>query len=351
MGSGGKERSINALGAPETFREASRGIREVLARTLNLIGQSPAFLKVVEQCTRIASYEVTVLLMGETGTGKELIARTIHFLSPRSAGPFVPVDCAALPETLFARELFGHERGAFTDAREDKPGLLASARGGTLFLDEVESLPLSVQGTLLRLLDTHEWRPLGSRQWKSFDFRIISATNEELDALVRKGFFRRDLYYRFTGAICQLPPLRERREDIPLLARHFLSSFCQSFQKETAALSEDALSLLCNYSWPGNIRELQKCLQYAVLYAAGRVISRSELASAMRWQAPEEASSVSWKEARNHALAAWEKMYLSQILERKVGNLSQVARVMGLSRMQLYRLLKKHHLRFPRHAC
>lgn len=321
--------------------------RETLVRTLHLIGESPAFQKVVEQCIRVALHDVAVLLVGETGTGKELIARTVHFLSPRASGPFVPVDCAALPETLFAHELFGHERGAFTDAREANPGLLACAARGTLFLDQVESLPLTAQGTLLRLLDTHEWRPLGFHQWKSLDCRMIAATNEDLAALIEKGLFRRDLYYRLTGAICHLPPLRERREDIPLLARHYLSFFCQTFQREPLTISEEALSALCTYSWPGNIRELQNCLQHAVLHATGPTLTPADLLLSMATCVGDGAT-ASWKEARYQAMATWEETYLTDFLQKHSGNLNQVATVLGLSRMQFYRLLKKHHLHPPR---
>jgi DNA-binding NtrC family response regulator len=296
----------------------------------------------------MAPYDVTVLLVGETGTGKELIARALHFLSPRASGPFVPADCAAIPETLFAHELFGHERGAFTDARETKLGLLAAASAGTLFLDEVESLSLTGQGTLLRLLDTHEWRPFGSHKWKSLDSRIVAATNEDLATLVQKGLFRRDLHYRLTVAICYLPPLRERREDIPLLARHYVSFFYQTFHRDVLTISEEALSLLCTHSWPGNIRELQNCLQHAVVHAAGPILRPSDLPLSIASPRAAEHSTASWQEARRQALAAWEKMYLAQTLQRKPGNLTQVARSLDLSRMQLYRLLKKYHLRPPR---
>ncbi len=329
--------------AGETFRS----MREALARNLHLLGDSPAFQKVVEQCCRIAPYNVTVLLVGETGTGKELIARAIHFLSLRASTPFVPTDCAAIPETLFAHELFGHERGAFTDARETKLGLLASASGGTLFLDEVESLPLTAQGTLLRLLDTHEWRPLGSAKWKLLNCRIIAATNEDLATLIEKGLFRRDLYYRLTTEICHLPPLRQRAEDIPLLTQRYLSFFCKTFQRETLTISEEALSLLCAYSWPGNIRELQNCLQHAVVHAAGPILKRSDLPITMPTHKAGE-DLACWKDARHQAVAAWEKMFLAQSLQRTLGNLTQVAQSLDLSRMQLYRLLKKYHLHPPR---
>jgi DNA-binding NtrC family response regulator len=324
--------------------DSFQAIRETLVRTLHLIGEGPAFNKVVEECFRVAPYEITVLIVGETGTGKELCARTLHFLSPQAPGPFVPVDCAALPETLFAHELFGHERGAFTDAREPRPGLLASAANGTLFLDEVESLSLNAQGALLRLLDTREWRPLGSQQSKPLACRILAATNEDLVALIQRGLFRRDLYYRLTGTICHLPPLRERQEDIPLLSRHFLSLFCRTFQKEPLTLSEDTLSLLCTYPWPGNIRELQNCLQHAILRAAGPMITPSDLVLSTKLYPSVGSLAPPWKEARKEGVAAWEKMYLTEILQYNRGNLAEIAELLHLSRMQLYRLLKKYHL-------
>lgn len=312
-----------------------------------LVGESPVFLKAVRHCVQLASYDVTILLVGETGTGKELIARTIHSMSPRSSAPFVPVDCAAIPETLFAHEIFGHERGAFTDAREPKAGLLASANGGTLFLDEVESLPSNAQGALLRLLDRGEWRPLGSRQWRSLNCRIVAATNEDLESLIQKGLFRRDLYYRLAGAVCHLPPLRERLEDIPLLARYFLSCFGKQFGRGRLALSNEALSLLCAYSWPGNIRELENCLQHAALRAGASVLMPADLPLSVTAREETPSHALSWKEARQRTIESWERVHIAEVIKKNRGNLSQVARTLGLSRMQLYRLLKKHRLRFP----
>ncbi len=323
-------------------------VRDTLTRDLRLIGETPVFQKVIEQCICVAPHDFTVLLAGETGTGKELVARAIHYLSGRRAGPFVPVDCAAIPESLMAHELFGHVRGAFTDAREYSVGILASAMGGTLFLDEVESLSLGAQGALLRLLDRREWRPLGSQQWKSLDARIIAATNEDLRELIDRGSFRKDLYFRLASEICRLPPLRERREDIPHLAQNYLSRLCKRFGKPWK-LSSEALDRLINYSWPGNVRELQHCLQRSALRNGGLTIRPSDLVFSNSSYEDIEGSdctsmTVSWKEARLRAIASWEKQYLREILGRQSGNLSRVARQLSISRMQLYRLIRRHSL-------
>jgi DNA-binding NtrC family response regulator len=327
---------------------AFQEFRDQLMRDFQVVGASDAFQSVLEQIFVVAPHNVTILLIGETGTGKELIARTIHALGSSSSRPFVPVDCAAIPESLFADELFGHARGAFTDARDAAPGLLASAAGGTLFLDEIESLGVKAQGTLLRLLDERQWRALGSRDWQRLDARIVVATNEDLNSLIERGQFRRDLYFRLAGEICKLPPLRERREDIAPLARHFVASFAKQHEKKIA-LSAGALGLLAEYSWPGNVRELRHCLQRTMRHAKGDTLEAVDLLSSLSVDADvlggSEPSVSSWREARQRAIDTWEKQFLSEQLAKPGSNLSEIADRLGLSRMQFYRLLKKHDLR------
>jgi transcriptional regulator with PAS, ATPase and Fis domain len=319
---------------------------DTLAQTiiirLNLIGESPAFMKALEQCASVAPHHVTVLLAGETGTGKELFARTIHQLSPQAAGPFVPVDCAALPDTLFANELFGHEKGAFTDASERKKGLIALAAGGTLFLDEIDSLTFSAQGTLLRLLENKTWRPLGSDTFRPLACRIIVATNKDLLQLVQAKTFRVDLYYRLDTITIHLPSLRERRQDIPLLVSHFLSVFSEAYKKEKLTISEEALMALCRYDFPGNIRELQNILQKAIIHTSGKVIKIQDIEIQA---ASYNASSLSWRESRKQAISDWEKTYLTHYLSISSGDISSMAHQLGIGKRMIYRLLKRYQLR------
>jgi two-component system response regulator GlrR len=299
----------------------------------------------MEQCTSVAPHETTVLLSGETGTGKEICARAIHELSQHASGSFIPVDCASLPEALFANELFGHDRGAFTDAHETKQGLLSLAEGGTFFLDEVESLSFGSQGVLLRLLENRTWRPLGSQKFYSLKCRVIAATNQDLLGLVLAKTFRPDLYYRLSVNVISLPPLKERREDIPLLVQHFLSQYGPTYQKEGIHLSKEGIETLSDYSFPGNVRELQNILQQAIIRTSGSCIKTEDL------QVPSTGckypSDCSWSEARRQALLAWEKEFLSKMLSTSSGNISEMSRKLKLSRQVLYRLLKRHNLKPP----
>ena len=320
-------------------------ISETLIRKVNLIGESPPFLEALEQSISIAPLDIIVLLLGETGTGKEQFARAIHQLSHRASGAFVPADCAALPETLFAHELFGHERGAFTDAREAKKGLITMASGGTLFLDEIESLSLGAQGALLRLLENKTWRPLGSPNFQPLNCRIIAASNQDLLQLAQDKTFRIDLYYRLSVSVVTLPPLRERRKDIDLLVRHFLHLYGRAYHREGLTVSQEALNALITYNYPGNIRELQNILQQAIIRAAGSCISSQDL------PVPTPSTQISpqsWTEARRQAISSWEKAFLSHLLSSSTGNVSSVASQLHLSRQVLYRLLKRHQL-FPLH--
>jgi len=241
-----------------------------------IIGQSAKMKKVWELVQRFAPVDVTVLLLGESGTGKEVFARAIHTLSKRRQGAFVPIECAALPETLVESELFGYTRGAFTGAHEEKPGRIEMARGGTLFLDEIGNMSASVQAKLLRMIQEREIQPLGSKASKTVDVRILAATNVPLEEAMRKGTFRADLYYRLSAAKIVLPPLRERPEDISLLVHHFVSLYGRRFGKPGCALQPEALEILQQFDWPGNIRELENVIKSAVL-VAGKEISVGHL--------------------------------------------------------------------------
>jgi DNA-binding NtrC family response regulator len=228
-----------------------------------LVGESSIFVAQTKQFPILANCDVTILLLGETGTGKELYARAIHYLSPRSGKPFVPVNCGAIPTELVENELFGHEREAFTGALTSRVGLIHEADGGTLFLDEVDCLPLLAQSKLLRFLQDREYRPLGGLKMRQASVRIIAATNADLDAAVEQGTVRRDLYYRLNTISLLLPPLRERRDDIPLLATHFMDRFAAEFNRSISGFSLEAMAMLLEYHWPGNVRELEHIVERA----------------------------------------------------------------------------------------
>ncbi len=247
-----------------------------------VIGRSTPMVEVYKTIARAAPTKSTVLILGESGTGKELIARAIHEHSPQVAQPFVAVDCGALTETLLASELFGHVRGAFTGAVTDKKGVFEEAEGGTCFLDEIGNISLDTQAMLLRVLQEHEIRRVGSQKWLKVDVRVIAATNKDLDGLISSGAFREDLYYRIKVVTIQLPPLRERREDIPALAEHFLKRYRRESGKPVTAISDKALRLLCGYAWPGNIRELENVIERAVVLSNQPVLTIDDLPAEIR---------------------------------------------------------------------
>ena len=247
-----------------------------LTRNIPLIGRDPAFIGVLRKLTRVAPSDIPVLLTGETGTGKDLCARALHHLSDRRLRPFVPVDCGALPRTLFERELFGHTRGAFTDAYREQRGLVAMADGGSLLLDEVDTLSMEAQAALLRVLEDGTYRPLGAERFSNVNVRIISALNVDLDRAVGEGRFRADLFFRLAGVRLHLPALRDRRQDIRLLAEHLLRVH-QHAKQETSTLSVDAMRSLESYAWPGNVRELSNVIRNAIMFSADRRIEPEDL--------------------------------------------------------------------------
>jgi two-component system response regulator GlrR len=313
----------------------------VPARVLGLHGQSPAFLAELNKLPPMAQCDVTVLISGETGTGKELVARAIHYLSRRSEHPFVPVDCGAIPPELAESELFGHERGAYTGASTRTPGLIASAGQGTVFLDEVQALPLSVQAKLLRFLQEHEYRPLGSSDVRKADVRILSAANCDLREQVRRGDFREDLFYRLNVIHVHLPPLRHRTEDIVLLARHFIAKYAARFDRAVPDLSPDAVQRLLVHDWPGNVRELEHVLEAAVVLCGGGVIGVEDLRLA---DGRRQAEDLSFREAKARAVHDFERNYLIQMLRASGGNITAAARAAKKNRRAFWELIRKYRL-------
>jgi DNA-binding NtrC family response regulator len=313
-----------------------------------LIGTAPVFRRAIAQIPTIAQSDATVLICGETGTGKELVARAIHYLSPRAYFPFIAVNCGALPDTLLEDELFGHERGAFTDARLGRPGLIAQGEKGTLFLDEVGTLTARAQTALLRVLQDKTYRVLGSCREERADVRFVAATNADLREKVGAGSFRADLYYRLCVFTIGLPPLRDRREDIPLLATHFLEKHGTP-GRAGIQLTPAAESVLRAFDWPGNVRELEHAILRAVQVCQTDEIGVDDLglpAEASRPPSPasDSSSASSFKAMKKASVEAFERNYLAQLMAAHHGNVSQASHAAGKDRRELGRLLKKHHL-------
>src|SRR3989454_7934173 len=304
-----------------------------------VVGRSPAMVDVYKTVARVAPGRSTVLILGESGTGKELIARAIHEHSPRRKRAFVAVDCGALTETLLESELFGHVRGAFTGALADAPGLFAEADGGTIFLDEIGDVSAVLQAKLLRVLQEHEIRPVGGSAWRAVDVRVIAATNRELAAAVEEGHFREDLYYRLKVVTLQLPPLRERREDIPLLVDHLVRRAAHECRKTVSGASEQALAWLRAYHWPGNVRELAHALERGVALAQQEVLTAEDLPDELRRPGPAPARAT--PEDRP-TLAELKRRYVHRVFEESGGNVSRAAQVLGVDRRSLYRMLQRY---------
>ncbi|HSB69048.1 MAG TPA: sigma 54-interacting transcriptional regulator [Candidatus Methylomirabilis sp.] len=310
-----------------------------------ILGRSPALREVLSRAAKVASAETTVLLTGESGTGKELVARAIHHASPRAEGPYVAINCAALPETLVESELFGHEKGAFTGADKAKPGRFELAAGGTLFLDEVGELPPSVQAKLLRVLQEHEFQRVGGTATLRADVRFITATNRDLARAVEEGKFRQDLYYRLNVFSVHLPPLRERGDDILLLANHFARDLGARLGKGEAGLSRDAQEALRSYHWPGNIRELANAVERALILAEGDLLTAAHFGLDLgRHQRPEGARGPRAEPPAPEALAEMEERAIRAALERSKGNKTQAAAILGITRTKLHTRLKRFGL-------
>jgi two-component system response regulator GlrR len=303
----------------------------------NIVARSPAMQRLLQQVVQVADSDVSILLFGETGTGKEVFARVIHSNSRRSKGPFVALNCAAIPETLFESELFGHVRGAFTSAHGAKRGLFQSANGGTLFLDEIGELPLSMQVKLLRAVQEREVREVGSEISTKIDVRIITATNKDLGEAVKNGSFRNDLYYRISVVPLFLPPLRDRRDDIPLLAQHFLIASAKRANKDLRGFTPAALNRLVTHPWPGNVRELENVIEKASVMTRQDMITPDLLPS---MGTSPDAPLKPLTEAKEE----FEKTYLKNVLQLTGGNISRAAQFAGRYRADFYKMLKKYGL-------
>lgn len=314
---------------------------------LNLIGESDAFRKTTSLIQRLSEFDATTLVVGETGTGKEIAARAIHYLSPRRNFPFIPVHCGALPDNLLESELFGYEKGAFTDAKERRSGLVSEANGGTLFLDEVEAMTPRSQIVLLRFLQDQKYRAVGGRTLSTANVRIIAATNASLPDMVDQALFRQDLWFRLRILELTLPPLRERRGDPVLLARHFLNRFSEAYARPPRRLHPATIEWLDQYSWPGNVRELESLILRELLLGEGDEI-RVHSVSDRRTVPPSRPSSAPFnpvfKRAKAEAVADFERGYLATLLASTQGNISHAARLARKDRSALTKLAKKHGL-------
>jgi DNA-binding NtrC family response regulator len=312
----------------------------------DMIGASPAIERVFATIAQVAGSNVDVLVLGDTGTGKELVARALHRRSARAKGPFVPVDCGAIPENLMESELFGHERGAFTGADARRIGLLEFADGGTLFLDELGELPLALQAKLLRTLQERKVRRVGGREEVSVDVRLVAATSRDLDALVRQERFRQDLYYRIHVVRIEMPPLRNRGDDIGLLAEYFAHRYSREMGKHVNGLTPEAYQVLKQYPWPGNVRELQNIIRRGLALTKGTMIGLDDLPDDLVAAAGQNdiGDNLGYFQIRAQHMAKFERQYLKDLLTRLKGDVSAAAKEAKLPRGTLYRLLKNHNL-------
>lgn len=311
-----------------------------------IVGQHPAMMQVLQLINRVAPTDATVLIIGETGTGKELVANALHYKSMRRNGPLIPVNCAALPENLLESELFGHVRGAYTGAVDDKPGWFECADHGTIFLDEIDSMPLALQARLLRILQTNNFSRLGSRKIRHCNVRVVAAANHDIRELVKIGQFRQELYFRLNLLEICLPPLRERRSDISLLADYFLKHYTRKHKKLYLRFSPKVTHVLLNYDYPGNVRELENMIHGGVIQAQDRMIRRFHLPSRIQCTALSTANHFSaFKLAKKCVIQQFEVDYLSKCLRATEGNITRAARMAGLHVSNFHRKMEQHHLR------
>lgn len=314
-----------------------------------LIGESPKIREVFSLIDRVAKTDSTVLITGESGTGKELVAKALHFKSPRAKGPFVAINCGAIPHELLESELFGYVKGAFTGALRDKKGRLEVANGGTVFLDEISEMSPALQVKLLRVLQEREFEPIGSTRSIKVDIRVVAATNKNLEELVKKGRFRHDLYWRLNVVPIHLPPLRERKEDIPLLISHFLEIYNDRYKGKVSGFSESAMELLLNYDWPGNIRELENLVQRLVVLKGEGIILPEDLPEKIRGNGHLH-SSLRLDEERlnlNEAVTNLERYLITEALRRANGVKSKAAKLLGIKRTTLLHKMKKNGILDP----
>jgi len=324
----------------ETPCEDGQRLKDELGLT-HFVGASPAFLAEIRKIPLVAKCKAGALILGETGTGKEVFARAIHDLSPRADKPFVAVDCGAIPVELAENELFGHERGAYTGASRAQFGLIHEADGGTLFLDEIPSLPLLVQAKLLRFLDEKEYRSIGSTKTCKANVRVIAAANIALEKAVKAGAFREDLYYRLNIIPFTLPALRNRREDILVLAHHFMAKYGSSYGKHVTEFRPAAVQKLLNYEWPGNVRELEHAIERAVLFSDEELIRQKDI---LLPQDNDSGDPRTFQEAKAEFIARFEKTYIEGLLIAFSGNISNAARAAQKNRRAFWELIRKHQI-------
>ncbi len=324
-------------------RQAALKLDNELVRTQQfqgMVGRSPAMLQVFARISRIAPHFRTVLISGATGTGKELAAAALHHLSPAASGPFAVCNCSAVVETLFESELFGHVRGAFTDARQDKVGLIESANGGTLFLDEIGDMPLETQAKLLRVLESREIQRVGSTSVRKVNIRVVAATNRDLLDLIARNLFREDLYYRLSTIEVRLPSLKERMEDLQLLERYFIEQLAGQLGKVVKGITQRAQLVLSRHSWPGNVRELRSALESACMTMEGDTIDVSDLPEYLRHSKTVEIPNPEFEDLL--PLAEIERRHVLQVLEHADGNKVKAAKILGINRATIYRILSEN---------
>jgi two-component system response regulator HydG len=315
-----------------------KGRLEKITRFDNIIGQAPEMERVFSLIPEVAQSDSSVLLFGETGTGKELVAKAIHAESRRSHLPFIAINCGAIPESLLESELFGHQKGVFTGATRARKGFLEVVSGGTLFLDEIGEISPKMQVDLLRVLEEKKITSIGSREPVDVDFRLISATRQDLKKNVAKGNFREDFFYRINVIIIEIPPLRKRKGDIPLLVEHFLKKYCQETTKYVDHVTHEAMELLKCYDWPGNVRELENAIERAVVLSKSRTLNVEDLSFIQPSDKPF---------SRTLSLREMEKSYIQQVLEENNWNVTQSAKILEINRVTLHKMMKRYHLERP----
>jgi len=311
-----------------------------------MVGKNPHMLEVFSLIERVAKHSVSVLITGDTGTGKEMVAQAIHNLSPRQNKKIVTCNCTAIPETLFESELFGYMKGAFTGADKPRDGLFKEADGGTIFLDEIGEIPVSIQSKLLRVLEEHQFRPLGSNKNVRVDVRVISATSRDLRENIKKGSFREDLFHRINVFEIRLPPLRERKEDIPLLLGCFLEKYNKKFKKKVMGISQRAKKILLDYPWSGNVRELENFIERAVMLCQEKFLDTNDFESYLMDYSLKEEMNSHLSPSSFLSLEEVEKKHILEVLMMTNNNKQKAAKILGLTRQALYRKLKKHQIPF-----
>jgi len=337
------ERAIQHRRLSDEVRRLRQAVEET-RRFGALLGTSPAMRRMYELLDRIADSSASVLIAGETGTGKELVARALHERGRRKAGPFVAVDCASLPEPLLESELFGHVRGAFTDAHAVRRGLFVQANGGALFLDEIGDLPLALQAKLLRALQTRCVRPVGANEEVPFDVNLIAATNRDLESAVEEGRFREDLYFRINVIHVEMPPLRARGGDVLLLAQHFVDRYAAQAGKRVTGLSPEAAERLLAYVWPGNVRELENCIERAIALTRHETIGLDDLPEKIRGFQRSHVLVAGDDPSELAPLEEVERRYVLRVMEAVGGSKTLAARVLGIGRKTLYRKLEQYKI-------